>query len=77
MDNFDRAREGRQTVDIEILQDRVRRLDERLRVVERRVSDLVLIATSADEPARVCADCGQQENDHTGVRHPFRSRDDA
>lgn len=55
----------------------IEELAERVRVVERRVADLVLIATSADEPARVCADCGQPERDHAGVRHPFRSRDDA
>lgn len=55
----------------------IEELDARLRALERHVADLVLVATSADEPARVCADCGQPEHDHTGVRHPFRSRDDA
>jgi hypothetical protein len=53
----------------------IEELDERLRVVERRVADLVLIATSVDEPPRVCADCGQPEHDHTGVRHPFTVSD--
>lgn len=50
----------------------IEELDERLRLVEKRLADIVLIATAADEPARVCADCGQPEHDHTGVRHPFR-----
>lgn len=65
MDNFDRAREGRQTVDIESLQDRVRRLEQRVGVLESA-------ASSAVQTPAVCADCGKPEHDHTGVRHAFR-----
>lgn len=50
----------------------IEELDARVRVLEKRVADLVLIETSADDPVRVCADCGQTEQAHMGVRHPFR-----
>lgn len=67
MDNFDRAREGRQTVDIESLQDRVRRL-------EQRVSTLESASASADHGGEVCVDCGKPRDDHHGVRHMFKGQ---